>query len=127
MGPDQVARLMNLAVSPAADPPRAAAWVDGFLKNSGEVLHHDDDLFGIFDGWLASLSAEVFPNLLPMLRRTFSAFDSSLRRNLGEKAAKTSGPAARPDAFPSTIDLDHDRAAKVLPLVARLLGLETPS
>ncbi len=120
----EAARHMNLAVSTAAEPPRAAAWVEGFLRDSGEVLYHDDTLFGIFDGWLAALKPEMFPNLLPMLRRTFSSFEAPLRRNLGERALRSAAPAAaRPMAPTSEIDLDLERAGAVLPLVARLLGL----
>jgi hypothetical protein len=122
---DEAARLMNLAVSTASDPPRAAAWVEGFLRGSGEVLHHDDALFGIFDAWIAGLSAEAFPNLLPMLRRTFGTFEPPLRRSLGEKAKNlaSAAPMARSASKPSA-DIDVERAAAVLPLVAKLLGLE---
>jgi hypothetical protein len=120
----EAARLMNLAVSTASDPPRAASWVDGFLRGSGDVLYHDDALFGIVDAWLAGLSAEAFPNLLPMIRRTFSTFEAPLRRNLGERARRSSGMsfATATTAGPAT-DIDVDRASSVLPLVARLLGL----
>jgi hypothetical protein len=123
----EAARRMNLAVSTAAGPPQAAAWIDGFLRGSGELLYHDDALFGIFDGWLASLPDDAFPQLLPLLRRTFSTFEAPLRRNLGEKARRgaTSGtaPALRPAA---ATDFDDDRAARVLPLLARMLGLDSP-
>jgi len=119
---DEAARLMNLAVSTAAEPPRAAAWVEGFLRGSGELLYHDDTLFGIFDGWLSSLSSEAFPNLLPMLRRTFETFATPLRRNLAERASRTGSTSPEKHAA-NDLDLDHERAATVLPLVARLLGL----
>jgi hypothetical protein len=126
--PEEAARRMNLAVSTAAGPPQAAAWIDGFLRGSGELLYHDDALFGIFDGWLASLPGEAFPQLLPLLRRTFSTFEAPLRRNLGEKARRgaTAGaaPALRPAA--ATTDFDDDRAARVLPLLAAMLGLDSP-
>ena len=36
-----------------------ASWVEGFLKGSGELLYHDDALFGVFDAWLAGLPADV--------------------------------------------------------------------
>ena len=118
---------MNLAVSTAAGPPQAAAWIDGFLRGSGELLYHDDALFGIFDGWLASLPSDAFPQLLPLLRRTFSTFEAPLRRNLGEKARRgaTTGtaPALRPAA---ATDFDDERAARVLPLLAAMLGLDSP-
>lgn len=121
----EAARLMNLAVSPASDPPRAAAWVEGFLRGSGEVLYHDDSLFGIFDAWLASISAESFPLLLPMLRRTFATFEAPLRRSLGERArtSASSGSAAPSTRAEPSADIDHERASSVLPLISQLLGL----
>jgi hypothetical protein len=125
---DEAARRMNLAVSPASDPARAADWVDGFLRGGGELLLHDDSLFGIFDSWLASISPDTFPQLLPLLRRSFSTFEAPLRRNLGEKAKR--GPSApRPKPGPSsaaTDDFDAERAATSLPLLAAMLGLEPP-
>ena len=121
---DGAARLMNLAVSPASDPPRAASWVEGFLRGGGEVLYHDEALFGLFDAWLASLPALAFPGLLPMLRRTFATFEAPLRRNLGERAGRGAGPG--PSTRRATAveeEIDVERAATVLPLVARMLGL----
>ena len=95
VGPDEAARLMNLAVSPASEPSRAAAWIEGFLRNSGEILYHDDALFGIFDGWLAGLSPEAIPALLPIFplpgaekipkRRTSARSPSAYARDVGMK------------------------------------------
>jgi hypothetical protein len=122
--PGEASRLMGLAVSPASDPPRAAAWVEGLLRGGGEILLHDDVLFGLLDSWLAGLSADVFQGLLPMLRRTFSTFETPLRRSLGERAARSSVPRSASSAKADTmIDIDTERAAAVLPLVAQLLGL----
>jgi hypothetical protein len=120
----EAARRMNLAVSTAVDPPRAAAWIEGFLKGSGELLYHDDGLFGVFDDWLSSLPADRFPELLPLLRRTFATFEPPLRRNLGEKARRdrlARTPAAPADAS----DFHAARAAASLDAVAQLLGLGT--
>jgi hypothetical protein len=122
---DAVARRMSLAVSPAADPTRVAAWVDGFLRDSGELLYHDDGLFSLFDRWLSSLGADVFTQLLPLLRRTVGTFGAPLRRNLGEKAR---GPrsSSEPERTSQSAEFDAERAARALPLVMRLLGLEPP-
>lgn len=123
----EAARRLNLAVSTAGDPSRAAAWVEGFLRGSGELLLYDDGLFGIVDAWLASLAPEAFPALLPLLRRTFSSFEAPLRRSLGEKAARwTAGAAAAASIEPSAgaaTEFDRERAGRVLPLVAAMLGL----
>jgi hypothetical protein len=122
----EVARRMNLAVSTAAEPPRAAAWLEGFLKGSGELLYYDDALFAIFNDWLNNLHAETFLQLVPLLRRTFATFEPPLRRNLGEKAKRgrtvvRHGPATASD------DFDETRAATILPLLGQLLGLAAPT
>jgi len=120
---DEVARRMNLAVSTASDPAKAAAWIEGFLKGSGEILVHDEALFAIINDWLAALHPDAFTQLLPLLRRTFGSFEAPVRRNLGEKAKRgasaTPTTASRPG---STADFDAERAATVLPLLAQLLG-----
>jgi hypothetical protein len=67
---------------------------------------------------------ESFTELLPLLRRTFSTFPAGERRSIGERAR--TGPA-KIAAHASTDDLDHDRAAEILPLLARILGLPAPS
>ncbi len=125
----EITNRMNLAVSTANEPAKAANWIEGFLRGSGEILAHDDALFSIINSWVASLSAEAFEQLLPMLRRTFGSFEPPVRRNLGEKARRgTSVSVAKiaprqdgPDHF------DAERAATVLPLLAQLLGGKTES
>ncbi|HKG93482.1 MAG TPA: DUF5682 family protein, partial [Gemmatimonadaceae bacterium] len=61
------------------------------------------------------------------LRRTFSTFEAPVRRQLGERAVR--GGARRPAAAAAAgadgaPGFDDERAAAVLPLVRRLLGLE---
>jgi hypothetical protein len=57
--------------------------------------------------------------VLPLLRRTFGAFETGERRAIGERIA-AGGSAAAADQ--GAADFDHDRAASVLPTLARLLG-----
>lgn len=125
--PDEVARLMRLAISMAADPPAAAAWVEGFLRGSGLILLHDDELFAVLDWWIMSLRGDAFIALLPLLRRTFATFSAPERRQIGERVRK-SALGAVPQSrdmlgAEDNADLDLDRADAVLPLVAELLGL----
>jgi hypothetical protein len=118
----ETARRMGLALSTASDPAYAAAWVDGLLRDSGALLVHDETLWQVVDSWVASLPAEMFVQLLPLLRRTFATFHAPERRSLGERARQ--GPTARRSfgsAAPATID--PQRAAAVLPLLGRLLGV----
>lgn len=119
---EEVGRRLNLALSTATEPPKAAAWIDGLLRNSGEVLLHTEALWQIVDSWLVSLTPETYIQLLPLLRRTFASFPAPLRRQLGERVK--SGPgASRVTPGSATNDYDQERGERVLPLVAKLLGL----
>lgn len=121
----ETARRMGLALSTATEPPAAAAWVDGLLRGNAELLVHTDALFQVLDGWVSGLDPEVFRALLPLLRRTFSTFEAPARRNIGQKVR--SGGARPAGRTPGPLDFDEERAARVLPLVARLLGLNATS
>ena len=115
--------MARRALSPVTPPAGVAAWLEGFLEGSGLILVHDARLFGLLDGWLTNLSTDVFQEVLPLLRRTFSQFPAPERRALGEKARSGEARAA------SSLDgnVDPARAALVLPLVRQLLGLEVKS
>ncbi|MCC2668828.1 MAG: hypothetical protein K0Q72_1299 [Armatimonadetes bacterium] len=118
---EETARRMGLALSTASDPPQAAAWVDGFLRGNGQLLVHTESLFRVLDGWVTGLPPEMFTTLLPLLRRTFATFPVPERRHIGERVK--SGGARTRTRRASTDDFDEERAAQVLPLVTRLLGL----
>ena len=118
---------MGLALSTAADPAQAAAWVEGFLKGSGLVLLHDQALLSVVDNWLTTLPADKFTTLLPLLRRTFATFTPPERRQIGEWARHGRRLPARTPTYPESgteTGFDTERAEAVLPLVARLLGLD---
>lgn len=114
----ETARRLSLALSPANPPERAAAWLEGFLGGSGEILLHDLRLWQAVDTWLCSLSAETFQALLPLVRRTFSAFSAPERQRMADRVLY--GTAQRTT---NAATFDADLAAQVLPTVARLLGL----
>lgn len=117
------AQRMSLALSVANAPAQAAAWLDGFLRQSGQILIHDTTLWQLLDTWVTQLTAEAFVALVPLIRRTFATFTAPERRQLGERVQH--GISSTPRRAP--VDerrFDHARAATVLPLVAQLLGLE---
>ncbi len=118
---EETARRMGLALSLTVDPAMAAAWVEGFLRGSGLLLHNDI-LWNILDGWVSSLPGEAFNRLLPLLRRTFATFPAPERRQMGERAKK--GPERGGGLTGGAGEVDTERADQVLPLIARLLGVE---
>jgi hypothetical protein len=123
LDPDEVTRRMQSALSRGALPSSAAAWVEGFLRDGGMVLIHDDALFGVLDAWVSGLSSEAFDPVLPLLRRTVSTFPAPERRALGERVKGRRGVA---EAGPGG-GLDPERADAVLPILALILGLDMPT
>lgn len=115
---DAIVAQMGLALSPVNGPDYAAAWLDGFLRDSGEVLIYDDELWTLLNAWVKELRAEDFEQLLPLLRRTFATFHAPDRKRIGERAKQKEVAVA-----PTTIDIDTARAGRVLPVLKQLLGL----
>lgn len=127
LDPAEASRRLGVALSAANAPEHAAAWVDGFLRNSGLIVLHDEVLWQTLDEWVASLTPDHFVGTLPLLRRTFSTFQPSERRQMGERVANPTLRRVR--AQLSSENFDEARANRVLPLLAQLLGLkhEQPS
>ncbi len=119
---EEVERRMGLAIAPAVEPVKSMAWIDGFLRSSGLILLHNDELWRILDEWVGSVKTEVFPQLLPLLRRTFSTFTAPERSQIGALARRATRGSTRSSTATDTID--ETRAREVLPLVAQILGLE---
>ncbi|MER6569127.1 DUF5682 family protein [Streptomyces sp. NPDC001093] len=134
VGPDEAARLMGLALSPGTPPADAAAWIEGFVGGTGGLLLvHDERLLGLVDSWLTGVSAEAFTDVLPLLRRTFAAYEPGVRRTLGElvrrgPGERKAGRAAQRAMTPGfAAEPDTERSDAVLPVLRLLLGLADPT
>ena len=123
---EELQRLAGLSLSPAAPATEAAAWVEGVLRGSGLVLLHQTGLWMALDGWLTGLDPETFTSLLPLVRRAFSDFEPAEKRAMGERVRKlaSGGEAGPAHGYDGTGDLDHRRAARTLPVLAQILGVE---
>ena len=117
--PPVVERRLGRALSAGTPPAVGAAFVEGFLAGSGTVLVHDADLRTVVDRWLSSLQPQAFDETVPLLRRTFGAFEAAERRQLGRLLAGEHrelltgfGPG-----------FDTDRVLATLTTVRHLLGL----
>lgn len=119
--PVEVGQRLGQALSGGTAPATGAAFVEGFLAGSGTVLVHDSELLTIVDRWLASLTPAAFTETVPLLRRTFGAFELAERRQLGRLVAGHDREVA------STFGhgLDATRLERVVGTVRLLLGLPT--
>jgi hypothetical protein len=107
--------------------------VEGVLRGSGLVLIHQDDLWRALDAWLRELPVEAFVALLPLLRRSFSGFAPPERRAMGDKVKRLrpSAGAGEASLAPTVAQggepvpgaaLNRERANRVLPILAQILG-----
>jgi hypothetical protein len=117
----EVAERASQSLSPGMDPAQGARWIEGFLASSGSVLLVNNTLWDLVDNWVQEIPADAFPNVLPLVRRTFSTFPTGERRQLGLRVRVDGGPRA---AATGPIEIDHECAARALPLLAKILGLE---
>ncbi|MER7750400.1 DUF5682 family protein [Kitasatospora sp. NPDC097643] len=119
---EEAGRRLRLVLSVASAPADAAGWVEGFLTGGGALLLHDPRLLALLDEWLTGVSAEVFTDVLPLLRRTFAGLEAGVRNTIGGRVAAGSlgeAPAARAAGD----ELDRARADAAVPVVALLLGV----
>lgn len=93
---DAVAERMARALAHGTEPAQAAAWLEGFLADSGLLLVHDKTMLRLIDGWISGLDGERFESVLPLLRRTFGTFAGPERRAIADQLP-TLGATTQPD------------------------------
>jgi hypothetical protein len=119
-----LSEALGRALSPGNPAEAAASWIEGLLSGSGTILIHDDRLRRLLDGWLRSVSAEHFADVLPLLRRTFSQFPPPERRLLGSRLKPTGDSAASSE---TRVEFDIAAARRVVPLLQTIWGKEPAS
>ncbi|MDD7833675.1 MULTISPECIES: DUF5682 family protein [Paenarthrobacter] len=120
LGGEDVAAGLSRRLSVATPAPEAAAWLDGLLSGDATLLTHDPRLLKLVDQWVEGVRDDVFEDVLPLLRRTFSAFSRPERREIGEQISR--GTSSGNDVRDAGTDLAAARPA--LETMARILGWE---
>ena len=115
---------MNLIFSPGGDTFDAASWLDGFLVDGSQVLLHDRLFWDEIDSWLQSLDEEPFVDVLPLIRRTFSRFSHSERRQMGVRAKAGAISMNENGAPGNATNINIIRADRTLGTVRRYLNLD---
>ena len=115
----QVGARVSRALSVGTPPAVGAAFVEGFLAGSGTVLVHDRDLLEVIDGWVSGLAPDAFVSTVPLLRRTFGAFEAAERRQIGRLLADEGADVG----WRFGAEVDERRAAMAMATVREMLGV----
>ncbi|MEA5258167.1 DUF5682 family protein [Arcicella aquatica] len=118
---EETDRQLSYSLSANNEPIEVAAWIEGFLRGSGMILIYDHKLWNLIYRWVGQIQEEVFMELLPILRRTFSKFEYAERRQIGEKAKEGIITQDYTKASKIEQELDKNRAEMVLPVLEMLL------
>ena len=110
------AQRLSRALSVGSTPTAKAGWVDGFLGGGGLVLVHDRALLTLIDTWVRQLREQDFIDTLPLLRRTFGAFEAGERRAIGQ--AVRGGRRVE-----TTVETDARCGRAAMAVVADILGV----
>jgi hypothetical protein len=120
---DDAESHMARALARGTPPADAARWIEGFLSprlgGSGLILATSPRMFGLIDTWLSGLAPDYFAQILPLLRRSTSAFSDGERRQIAHRVRSGRHSALLVDAG----GLDLARAARVEPVVRQILGI----
>jgi hypothetical protein len=108
---------ISLALSQANSAPQTAAWVEGFNSGNASALLHDDTLWNLINAWLGDLPPEHFVTVLPLLRRSFSAFEMGERNALGDKALRQQHPQRTANQSSVSGVWNEANASLVLPIL----------
>ena len=119
---DETGLRLGLALSPASETARATDWVEGFLGESGLLLIHNPELFGLIDAWVMQLPEATFRETVPLLRRTFARFPLPER---GQLLRLVANPNAS-NAPTNIVGFNEQRGRQVLPILRLLLGAPEP-
>ncbi|HEV2634260.1 MAG TPA: DUF5682 family protein [Actinocrinis sp.] len=127
LGRADLAGKLARALARGTEPAAAAAWLDGFLAGTGQILVHDAALLGLIDTWLCALPADLFTAVVPLLRRTFGTFSAGERRAIGGRVRQLGAGPGRSHQVPGEADdgrspvADPQWAAATRPVVHLLL------
>ncbi|MEU1430022.1 DUF5682 family protein [Nocardia sp. NPDC005746] len=119
IGGEESGRRLSAALSVGRTAPDKAAWIDGFLGGRGLLLVHDRNLLSLIDGWLGGLDEDQFVATLPLLRRTFGAFEAGERQAIGQ-AVRHGAPTI---TATGGTEYDAPRGTLAMRAAAEILGV----
>lgn len=116
---DFILARMTLILSKGNDPMQVGAWLEGFFKRGVYLLQYQQEMFDLLDLWICQIKEDHFPEVLPLLRRTFSLFHAGAKQEIWEKVTQVK--REKPGTF-FPYSADDSNVKDFLPLLQQILG-----
>jgi hypothetical protein len=105
-----LARFLRDALQPGQPAAATAGWVAGLLGGAEDLLLRHLELWTTLDHWVSGLPPDAFREALPALRKVFSSFSPSARRQIAVNLHRQTSETPRsakilPELRPSQQDL----------------------
>jgi hypothetical protein len=116
---DFILAKMTLIFSKGNEPLQVGAWLEGFFKRGVYLLQYQQEMFDLINLWITDIKEDHFPEVLPLLRRTFSLFTVSAKQDIWERVSKSKQELPKSDI---PFNLDDSQIKEFLPLFRQILG-----
>ena len=116
---DFILARMTLILSTGNEPLQVAVWLEGFFKRGVYLLQYQQEMFDLLDLWISQIKEDHFPEVLPLLRRTFSLFNAGAKQEIWEKVTQSKQEIQR-TTFP--YQLNDPNIKDFLPLFQQILS-----
>ena len=116
---EEAATKMEFELSRSEKVMYKAYWLEGFLQGSAAVLIHNPDFWLLLDRWVTEVKMQYFKEVVPILRRTFSAFSPGERRKMMYYVLH-----GRQKQVTQKRTLNKERIALIMPTMKKLLDLK---
>jgi hypothetical protein len=83
------------------------------------LLQYQQEMFDLINQWITDIKEDHFPEVLPLLRRTFSLFTVSAKQDIWERVSKSKQELPKSDI---PFNLDDPQIKEFLPLFQQILG-----
>lgn len=120
---ESLSKKMFYELSPGKDISESSYWLEGFLKGSALILINNEILLSLIDNWLINIPSELFLEILPILRRNFSDFTNSEKRQIGEAISFKKRDNNTRYFIDNKEHFSIERAERVIPVLKLLMGI----
>ncbi len=116
---DFILARMTLILSKGNEPLQVAFWLEGFFKRGVYLLQYQEEMFDSLDLWISQIKEDHFPEVLPLLRRTFSLFNAGAKQDIWERVTKSNKELPKTEI---PLNMNDPQIKEFLPLFQKILA-----